>query len=80
MSDDENDDIDDMDQTLMWIGFNIIASRDALQIDIEEFNDMLELTSWLLILEAHCRGWQTDIWSAKDQSSQVNDTLSARLY
>ena len=28
----------------MWIGFNTIASRDALQIDIEEFDDMLDLT------------------------------------
>ena len=45
MSDDNNDDddIDDMEQTLTWIGFNTISSRDALQIDIEQFEDMLEL-------------------------------------
>ena len=36
MSEYENDDedIDEMDQTLMWIGFNKTASRDALQIYI----------------------------------------------
>ena len=44
MSHDEDDDIDDIDQTLMWIVFNTISSRDALQIDIEQFDDMLELT------------------------------------
>ena len=44
MSDDDDGDIDDMDQTLTWIGFNAIASRDTLQIDIEKFEDMLELT------------------------------------
>ena len=32
-----------MEQTLTWIGFNTTASRDALQIDIEQFGDMLEL-------------------------------------
>ena len=44
MSDDDDDDIDDMDHTLMWIGFNTVASSEALQIDIEQFDDMLELT------------------------------------
>ena len=46
MSKDDNDDdnIDEMEQTLTWIGFNKTASRDALQIDIEQFEDMLELT------------------------------------
>ena len=46
MSEDDNDDdnINEMEQTLMWIGFNTTASRDALQIDIEQFEDMLELT------------------------------------
>ena len=33
-----------MEQTLTWIGFNTTASRDALQIDIEQFEDMIELT------------------------------------
>ena len=42
--DDDDDDIDVMEQTLTWIGFNTTASRDALQIDIEQFEDMLELT------------------------------------
>ena len=44
MSDNEEDEINDMDQTLMWIGFNTIASREALQIDIEQLDDILELT------------------------------------
>ena len=42
--DDDDDNIDKMEQTLTWIGFNTIASRDALQIDIDPFEDMLELT------------------------------------
>ena len=42
--DDDDDDIDEMEQTLTWICFNTISSRDALQIDIEKFEDMLELT------------------------------------
>ena len=42
--DDDDDDIDKIEQTLIWIGFNTISSRDALQIDIEKFEDMLELT------------------------------------
>ena len=33
-----------MAQTLIWIGFNTVASREALQIDIEQFEDMLDLT------------------------------------
>ena len=41
--DDDDDDIDKIEQTLIWIGFNTISSRDALQIDIEKFEDMLEL-------------------------------------
>ena len=41
---DDDDDIKEMEQTLTWIGFNTIASRDALQINIEKFEDMLELT------------------------------------
>ena len=44
MSEDDYDDIEDMDQTLTWIGLSTITSRDALQIDIEQFDDMLELT------------------------------------
>ena len=44
MSNNGDDEINDMDHTLMWIGFNKIAVRDALQIVIEQFNDMLELT------------------------------------
>ena len=56
MSDNEYDDIDDMDQTMTWIGFNTIASRDALQIDIEQFNDMLELTKKIFrIMSTHTR-------------------------
>ena len=42
--DDDDDDIDKMEQTLTWISFNATASRDALQINIEQFEDMLELT------------------------------------
>ena len=41
---DDDDDIDVMEQTLTWIGFNTTASRDALHIDIDQFEDMLELT------------------------------------
>ena len=41
--DDDDDDIDEMEQMLRWIGFNTIDSKDALQIDIEQFEDMLEL-------------------------------------
>ena len=46
MSKDDNDDdnIDEMEQTLTCIGFNTTASRDALQICIEQFEDMQELT------------------------------------
>ena len=33
-----------MEQALTWIGFNTVASRDTLQINIEQFEDMLELT------------------------------------
>ena len=44
MSNNDDDAINDTDQTLTWIGFNTIASRDGLQIDIEKFNDMLEVT------------------------------------
>ena len=40
MSNGDDDDIDNMDQTLTWIGFDTIASRDAIQIDIEQFDDM----------------------------------------
>ena len=43
-SDNDDDDIEDMAQTLIWIGFNTVASREALQIDIEQFEDMLDLT------------------------------------
>ena len=42
--DDDDDDINEMEYTLTWIGFNTIVSRDALQIVIEQFEDMLELT------------------------------------
>ena len=42
--DDGDDDIDEMEQTITWIGFNTIASRYALKIDIEKFEDMIELT------------------------------------
>ena len=42
--DNDDDDIDKMEQTLTWIGFNAIANKDALQIDIYQFKDMLELT------------------------------------
>ena len=28
----------------MWIGFNTVASRESLQINNEQFYDMLELT------------------------------------
>ena len=42
--DDGDDDIDEMEQTLTWIGFNTTASRDVLQTNIEQFEDMLELT------------------------------------
>ena len=41
--DDDHDDINEMEQTLTWISFNTTASRDALQIGIEEFKDILEL-------------------------------------
>ena len=41
---DDEDDINEMEQMLTWIGFNTSASREALQIDIEQFEDMLELT------------------------------------
>ena len=44
MSDDDDDNINDMDKNRMWIGFNTIVSREALQINIEQFDDMLELT------------------------------------
>ena len=44
MSNDDDDDIDDIAQTLLWFGFNTVTSREALQIDIEQFDDMLELT------------------------------------
>ena len=43
MIDDDDDDIDDMAQTLMLIGFNRVSSREALQIYMEQFDDMLEL-------------------------------------
>ena len=42
--DDDDDDIDKMEQTLTWISFKTTSSRDALQINIEQFEDMLELT------------------------------------
>ena len=42
--DDDNDGINDLDQTLTWIGFNTIDSRYAIQIDNEQFKEMLELT------------------------------------
>ena len=42
--DDDDDEIDEKEHTLTWIGFNTTASRDALQIDIEQFEDMIELT------------------------------------
>ena len=44
MSDNEYDDINNMDQNPTWIGCNTIACRDALQIDIAQFGDMLQLT------------------------------------
>ena len=46
MSEDDDDDdaINKMEQTLTWIGFNTTASRDALQIDIEQFEYTLEFT------------------------------------
>ena len=40
----DDDEINKMEQTLTWIGFNTTASREALQIDIEQFEDILELT------------------------------------
>ena len=43
-NDNDDDEIDKMEQTLTWISFNATASRDALQINIEQFEDMLELT------------------------------------
>ena len=43
INDDDDDDIDDMAQTLMLIGFNKVSSREALQIYMEQFDDMLEL-------------------------------------
>ena len=39
--DDGYDDINEMEQTLTWIGFNTTASRDVLQTNIEQFEDML---------------------------------------
>ena len=47
--DDDDDEIDEMEHTLTWIGFNTTASKDALQIDIEQFEDMLELTKNIYI-------------------------------
>ena len=47
--DDNDDDINEMEQTLTWIGFNTIASRDTLQIDIEQFEDMLELAKKVIL-------------------------------
>ena len=44
MSDDDDDEINNMAQTLMRISFNTFASREAIQINIEQFEDMLELT------------------------------------
>ena len=41
--DEDDDDIDEMEQTLTWIDFNTTDSRYALQIDIDQFKDMLEL-------------------------------------
>ena len=32
MSDDDDDDINDMDQTLTWIGFNTFSSKDATNV------------------------------------------------
>ena len=42
--DDDDDDIDKMEQTLTWISFKTTSSRDALQIETEQFEDMIELT------------------------------------
>ena len=42
--DDDDNDINEMEQRLTYIGFNTTASRDSLQIDIDQFRDMLELT------------------------------------
>ena len=46
MSEDDNDDDDteETEQTLTWICFNTISSRYVIQIDIDQFEDMLELT------------------------------------
>ena len=42
MGEDDDDDIEKMEQKLMWIGFNTTASRGALQINIDQFEDILE--------------------------------------
>ena len=42
--DDDDDDVDKTEQTLTWIGFNTTSIRYALQINIEQFEDMIELT------------------------------------
>ena len=39
--DDDDDEINEMEQTLMWIGFNKTAISNAHQIDIAQFEDML---------------------------------------
>ena len=46
MSEDNNDDddINETEQTLTWVGFNTTASSDAIQINIEQFENMIELT------------------------------------
>ena len=50
--DDDDDDINKMEQTRTWIGFNTTASRGTLQINIEQFEDILKLTKkYILDLE-----------------------------
>ena len=70
---------------LTWIGFNTIASRDALQINIEKFEDMLKITEKDIsdleysYSKRTAADWQTCIWHAKYQAPQVDDTLGARF-
>ena len=44
MSNDDDDNIDNMAQTLMWIGFNKVTSRESFKIDVEQFDGVWELT------------------------------------
>ena len=43
MSNDDYDEISDMAQNLMWTGFNAFAMREALQVDIDQFDDILQI-------------------------------------